>query len=1010
MSFDRTSSKRNLQESGSASSGWLGIWEGNEEEEKDGGNIKRNERGQIGDWSSFMIAMDDEGGKELQRSMSTMKFDLPKQPPQQDILVVNRQRTSQPTLKTSSGMPPPPTTTTTTTTTTTPLKFSGSIPKDSNSKQQSPPTCNLSTTPTSPSQLNNFFFKQKQTTSISNSNSKDSNSKLQYQRQVTGSNLAASIHYNNNNSSSSSSPQPITTFVDSPRGSDDSSTTPLSSSPINLSGGIPFNKFSSSSPPLSTPPQSSSVGSGGGGDSGFLNFFRKKKVQLDGKTKYGSIDSATNSNMLGSSGGDDSNTPREVESTFDDRSTVYSGIGGASDTYSEYTVDDNMSTFSGVTISPMQDLGFSVSSDKIMEGWMERASSRSSWKKHWFVLRGIHLEYYKGWWEDKSSLPQDKFSNAKEKESSEKGKITLNYWYTFSKVTCEDSKFVFSIVQSSEVEKADKKNKLKFRCENEDIARKWVQECESVIKKRKETTVTLRPLIAADHRQAGGRRGTLLGNTPPFIPPLNTANLGDHSAQGAVTPRGGNISPNSIVPPPSGYTFEDEHRPTNIGGFITSSDQLVIPKELTEDLEQDEKKVLETVISLLDEFKPQPLPEGVSISDYRNKPRSPDGKYRILSLDGGGLRSVMVCVLIERIVKKFPRFLDYVDVFTGTSAGSIVAAGLAMQYPPKGTRRVLELTALPVFGKKRVGLNMGNAKYVNRLLRAACYVFFQKHSEYPPKAKQTAPEVRRWMPQLFHNILPNSTDPINNKQQSKMQQKQHLQSNLPIQDDWRTQEIVGDALLRSGSAPTFFPSYQNFIDGGVFCNNPAIAAISLASNPYRDNIGMDKMICLSLGTGISPQVMEGADGEEFDYGILQWASRLGNLFMGSQVDFLTQLCENMLAERYFRLNPLLGEHTSMDDPKLVSELATLANQVDLTETFAWIEKHWFPVAPLSPTATAAATAAAATNTTTPPLTSADELNLFAQLTSNFDIHHWTLFCIFMSTLHYLNSFCRCSPY
>ena len=57
--------------------------------------------------------------------------------------------------------------------------------------------------------------------------------------------------------------------------------------------------------------------------------------------------------------------------------------------------------------------------------------------------------------------------------------------------------------------------------------------------------------------------------------------------------------------------------------------------------------------------------------------------YRILSLDGGGARGVVTTVILERILKEYPLFLNDIDMIAGTSAGGILALLLASGYSPK---------------------------------------------------------------------------------------------------------------------------------------------------------------------------------------------------------------------------------------------------------------------------------------------------------------------------------------
>jgi len=57
-------------------------------------------------------------------------------------------------------------------------------------------------------------------------------------------------------------------------------------------------------------------------------------------------------------------------------------------------------------------------------------------------------------------------------------------------------------------------------------------------------------------------------------------------------------------------------------------------------------------------------------------------KYRVLSLDGGGIRGILTALLLERILKARPAFLADVNLFAGTSTGSILAIGLAKGLTP----------------------------------------------------------------------------------------------------------------------------------------------------------------------------------------------------------------------------------------------------------------------------------------------------------------------------------------
>src|SRR5262249_11546912 len=73
---------------------------------------------------------------------------------------------------------------------------------------------------------------------------------------------------------------------------------------------------------------------------------------------------------------------------------------------------------------------------------------------------------------------------------------------------------------------------------------------------------------------------------------------------------------------------------------------------------------------------------GVSVPLRRAVGDRTVAKYRVLSLDGGGIRGILTARLLERILAARPAFLADVNLFAGTSTGSILAIGLAKGMTP----------------------------------------------------------------------------------------------------------------------------------------------------------------------------------------------------------------------------------------------------------------------------------------------------------------------------------------
>lgn len=100
-------------------------------------------------------------------------------------------------------------------------------------------------------------------------------------------------------------------------------------------------------------------------------------------------------------------------------------------------------------------------------------------------------------------------------------------------------------------------------------------------------------------------------------------------------------------------------------------------------------------------------------------PKPNDGKYRIISFDGGGLRSLFCIILLERLIVVFPDLLQRVDLFCGTSGklilflaysctelahsqlgGAIIAAALACGRSPRFIKEILFVFTKHIFTRK----------------------------------------------------------------------------------------------------------------------------------------------------------------------------------------------------------------------------------------------------------------------------------------------------------------------
>ena len=198
--------------------------------------------------------------------------------------------------------------------------------------------------------------------------------------------------------------------------------------------------------------------------------------------------------------------------------------------------------------------------------------------------------------------------------------------------------------------------------------------------------------------------------------------------------------------------------------------------------------------------------------------------YRILSIDGGGVRGLLVTVLLQRLAEESnkPNFLSKVDLFAGTSTGAIVALGLANGLSPQQGRQLYKNKLPFIFSDsvwddvKDLGFAIG-AKYSNEPLRdvlAQELGATRTLNDLPKKVLissfdldnegKSATGMRCWKPKFFHNFPGDDSD---------------------------GDEYIVDVALRSTAAPTMFPIFQGFVDGGVSANNPSMCALAQALDP-----------------------------------------------------------------------------------------------------------------------------------------------------------------------------------
>lgn len=303
--------------------------------------------------------------------------------------------------------------------------------------------------------------------------------------------------------------------------------------------------------------------------------------------------------------------------------------------------------------------------------------------------------------------------------------------------------------------------------------------------------------------------------------------------------------------------------------------------------------------------------------------------YRILSLDGGGIRGALTAQILHRLTESKPDLIRKFDLIAGTSTGSILACGLASGKIPAEILNLYETEGPFIFKKSGILGFWIKAKYgtKNRLkalqrtfgsktlgdLNSGVFIAtFLLDDAFDPKG-QTNDEKKkepRWKAKFFHNFAPKDGG-----------------------GDYRGLPVV-EVVMRSSAAPLYFPIYQRYIDGGVVANNPSACAYAQVLDRHTPVAAGKKIQILSIGTGDNPEVVNSESG---NWGLWQWGTTLLNIVAGGQVGLADYQCKQILGQDYCRVQPDLGANIPLDDYEKIPELLRIANETDLAAARRFVQ-------------------------------------------------------------------------
>jgi len=268
--------------------------------------------------------------------------------------------------------------------------------------------------------------------------------------------------------------------------------------------------------------------------------------------------------------------------------------------------------------------------------------------------------------------------------------------------------------------------------------------------------------------------------------------------------------------------------------------------------------------------------------------------YKILSLDGGGIRGIFTATFLAKLEERLngKKIGECFDLFAGTSTGGILACLLLIP-GEDGRPKFSARDAVNFYinnGTKIFDMSWG------KWFESGDGLFDEKYSSEGLKQliSKYAGDIE--LKDLLHDTVITSYDTEN--------REIHLFKSHKARNDLTRNCPIGEVALATSAAPTYFEAVQTtdnncLIDGGLYANNPSMCAYVEAKQ-----LAVDKpKMMLSIGTGREHKSYHYKDVK--DYGMIQWVQPIIKILFGANADVTEYFVEKLMSadkDHYYRVN------------------------------------------------------------------------------------------------------------
>ena len=295
---------------------------------------------------------------------------------------------------------------------------------------------------------------------------------------------------------------------------------------------------------------------------------------------------------------------------------------------------------------------------------------------------------------------------------------------------------------------------------------------------------------------------------------------------------------------------------------------------------------------------------------------APHRPYRILSLDGGGIRGLMTAVWLARLEAELGSPLhEHFDLVAGTSTGALLGCGVSKGVPAAKMVTLYEEEGASIFPNRASRLwnratrlfsdGVSAPKYDGAGLEKALKGVFGTTLFKNLKVKPTLVTA--------YDVLGREAVVFKNTKAAHRQLR------------------VWEICRASAAAPAYFPAHEMavggadlpLVDGGVVANNPTACAIAEAvrinSEARKSGVTdpepaeIEHFVVASFGTGESIRRITADEARE--WGASEWALPLIDVLFDGSADAVDYIARQLVdPENYFRFQTRLsGAYDDLDD-------------------------------------------------------------------------------------------------